>query len=87
VTSRLARQATPDSRGGFRLARRSVLPHLPMSSGRFETETEMLIQAGRTGHKIVSVPIRTIYETGRASHIHPLGDTGRFFRLVVRYWL
>jgi hypothetical protein len=44
----------------------------------------MLIQAGRAGHKIVSVPIRTIYE-GQQSHIHPLRDTARFFRLVARY--
>jgi glycosyltransferase involved in cell wall biosynthesis len=84
VTSRLARATIPDSQCGFRLIRRSVLPHLSLSSGRFETETEMLIQAGRAGHGIVSVPVRTIYEVGRASHIHPLRDTVRFFKLVWR---
>ncbi len=45
----------------------------------------MLIQAGRAGHRIVSVPVRTIYLAGRASHIRPLRDTIRFFKLVVRY--
>jgi glycosyltransferase involved in cell wall biosynthesis len=87
VTSRLARQTIPDSQCGFRLIRRLVLPDLELSSSHFETETEMLIQAGRAGHKIVSVPIRTIYgNADRASHIHPLRDTIRFFRLAAKYW-
>jgi glycosyltransferase involved in cell wall biosynthesis len=86
VTSRLAQQGIPDSQCGFRLVRRGVLPQLSLSSGRFETETEMLIQAGRAGHKIISVPVRTIYEAGRASHIHPLRDTVRFFKVVGRLW-
>jgi glycosyltransferase involved in cell wall biosynthesis len=87
MTSRLARQIIPDSQCGFRLIRRSVLPHLRLSSRHFETETETLIQAGRAGHKIVNVPIRTIYgDPTRASHIHPLRDTIRFFKLTAKYW-
>ena len=87
ITGRLARQRIPDSQCGYRLVRRSVLKDLQFSTARFETETEMLIQAGRAGHRIVSVPIRTIYGSeARASHIHPLRDTIRFFKLVGRYW-
>jgi glycosyltransferase involved in cell wall biosynthesis len=86
VTSRLAGQRIPDSQCGFRLLRRTVLKDLKPSTTRFETETEMLIQASRAGHKIVSVPIRTIYESGRTSRIHPWRDTVRFFRLVGKYW-
>jgi glycosyltransferase involved in cell wall biosynthesis len=86
ITGKLARQRIPDSQCGFRLLRRSVLADLKLSTARFETETEMLIQAGREGHKIVNVPIRTIYEAGRASHIHPLRDTIRFFKLAAKYW-
>jgi glycosyltransferase involved in cell wall biosynthesis len=86
VTSRMIRQVIPDSQCGFRLIRRSVLPHLELGSSHFETETEVLIQAARAGHKIVNVPIRTIYGNAtRASHIHPLRDTIRFFRLVAKY--
>jgi glycosyltransferase involved in cell wall biosynthesis len=86
ITSKLARQPIPDSQCGYRLLRRSVLPSLNLSSGRFETETEMLIQAGRAGHQIVNVAVRTIYNSShRASHIHPLRDTLRFFRLVGKY--
>jgi len=86
VTGKLARQKIPDSQCGYRLLRRSVLKDLKFSTARFDTETEMLIQAGRAGHKIVTVPIRTIYEPGRASRIHPWHDTVRFFKLVGKYW-
>jgi glycosyltransferase involved in cell wall biosynthesis len=86
VTSKLAGQRIPDSQCGFRLLRRTILKDLKLSTARFETETEMLIQAGRAGHKIVSVPIRTIYEPGRTSRIHPCRDTVRFFSLVGKYW-
>ena len=47
VTSRLAGQRIPDSQCGFRLLRRTVLKDLRPSTARFETETEMLIQASR----------------------------------------
>ena len=86
VTGKLARQKIPDSQCGYRLVRRTVLKDLKFSTARFETETEMLIQAGRAGHRIANVPIRTIYEAGRASRIHPWRDTIRFFKLVGRYW-
>jgi len=87
VTSKLARQQISDSQCGYRLLRRDVLNDLRLSTARFETETEMLIQAGRAGHKIGSVPIRAIYgQEARASHIHPLRDTVRFFKLIGKYW-
>jgi glycosyltransferase involved in cell wall biosynthesis len=86
VTSRLAGQGIPDSQCGYRLLRRAVLPDLNLATRHFETETEMLIQAGRAGHQIVSIPIRTIYEPNRASRIHPWRDTLRFFGLVKKYW-
>jgi glycosyltransferase involved in cell wall biosynthesis len=86
LTGKLARQPIPDSQCGYRLVSRSVLADLKLSTRRFETETEMLIQAGRAGHKIASVPVRTIYEPGRVSRIHPWRDTARFFRLVAKYW-
>ena len=86
VTSRLAGQRIPDSQCGYRLLRRNVLEDLRLSTARFETETEMLIQAARAGHRIISIPIRTIYESGHTSHIHPVRDTLRFFTFVRKYW-
>lgn len=86
VTSQLAGQRIPDSQCGYRLLRREVLKDLRLSTARFETETEMLVQAARAGHRVVSIPIRTIYESGHTSHIHPFRDTIRFFTFVRRYW-
>jgi len=86
VTGKLARQRIADSQCGYRLLRRAVLKDFKFSTARFETETEMLIQAGRANHKIANVPIRTIYEAGRASRIRPGRDTVRFFKLLGKYW-
>jgi len=86
LTSKLARQPVSDSQCGYRLVARSVLGDLRLETSRFETETEMLIQAGRAGHRIASQPIQTIYLVGRVSHIHPLRDTARFFNLAKKYW-
>lgn len=86
LTGKLARQPVADSQCGYRLVRREVVADLKFSTARFETETEMLIQAGRAGHRITSVPVRTIYLAGRQSHIRPLRDTIRFLRMVARYW-
>ena len=86
VTGKLARQRVPDSQCGYRLVRRSVVPVLRFSTAHFETETEMLIQAGRAGYRIESLPIRTIYVAGRISRILPWRDSVRFCKLAWRYW-
>jgi glycosyltransferase involved in cell wall biosynthesis len=86
VTGRLARQPVPDSQCGYRLVHRAVLPALHLATSHFETETEMLIQAGRAGHRIASVPVKTIYFAGRSSRIRPWRDTLRFCQLAWRAW-
>ncbi len=84
VISHLAGQRIPDSQCGYRLLSRHILDKLKLQSHRFETETEMLIQAGRAGEQIVSVPIQTIYQPDRQSHIAPIRDALRFLRLLWR---
>ena len=86
LTGRLAQQRIPDSQCGFRLLRRTVVADLRLTTGGFETETEMLIQAARAGHKLASVPIRTIYREGRHSRIRPCRDAVRFIKLAARFW-
>ena len=85
LTGKLARQPIPDSQCGYRLVHRRVLPVLHLTSMRFEADTEMLIQVGRAGFKIISVPVRTIYE-GQPSHIRPWRDALRFVKLLRKYW-
>lgn len=82
VISRLARQRIHDSQCGFRFIRTSLLKDMELKTGRFETESEMLLEAARSGYRIDSVRVSTIYG-GEKSKINPLVDTIRFLRLVI----
>ncbi len=84
IVSGLTRQQIPDSQCGFRLIRAHVLAGMPLRAMRYEIETELLFRASTQRHKIVSVPIRTIY-TAHDSHIRPVRDAIRFLSLVVRH--
>ena len=54
---------------------------------RYDTESEILIKAGRLGGKIESIPVETIYGE-ETSSVNPFIDTLRFFRMVGRslFW-
>ena len=56
-------------------------------TSRYDTESEILIRAGRRGFSIGAIPIESIYTDG-ISHINPFVDTLRFIRLVWRslFW-
>jgi glycosyltransferase involved in cell wall biosynthesis len=83
IISRLARQQIPDSQCGFRLLRTEVLADLDLKTANYETESEMLLQAAAAGHRIESIPVRTIYNAA-PSRIHPVRDTWRFLKLALR---
>ncbi len=73
----------PDSQCGFRLIRSSVLKELNLSTIKYDTESEILIQAAKHGFKIVSVPVKSIYTHNR-SLINPIFDTFRFCNLILK---
>jgi hypothetical protein len=81
VVSRLAGTEIPDSQNGYRLFRAPCLEGLELRTTRYDTESEILVRLARRGYRIGSVPVSTIYGEEKSS-IHPLVDTGRFFRLV-----
>lgn len=81
VISLLARRRVPDSQNGYRLVRLSHFRKFPLTTSRYEIESEMIIRAGRAGGRIASVPVETIYGDEK-SFINPLVDTGRFLRMV-----
>jgi len=87
VVSLLARRRVPDSQNGYRLVRLAHFRKFPLTTSRYEIESEMIIRAGRAGGKIASVPVQTIYGDER-SFINPFVDTGRFLRMVGRsfFW-
>ena len=82
--SRVCGQQIPDTQCGFRMLHRDLIPDLLGGTNRFDYETEMLIVASRSGCRIDSVPITTVY-SDEVSSIHPMRDTIRFFKLMRRY--
>lgn len=82
-TSYLAGQRVPDSQSGYRAIKASVLRAVRPVSRRFEYESEFLVRAARQGFRIGQAPIPTLYNAP-GSHIHPVRDTMRFVRLVLR---
>lgn len=82
LISKITGQYIPDTQCGFRLIKKDLLQKLNLSTSKYETESEILIQAARLGFKIESVPVRTIY-SGQKSRINPCVDTLRFLRFII----
>ncbi|MEI6351706.1 MAG: glycosyltransferase family 2 protein [Verrucomicrobiota bacterium] len=82
--SRLCGQLIPDTQCGFRMIHREVIPSLFCESNSYDYETEMLLIASREGHRVVSVPVSTVYGTEQ-SKISPVRDGLRFAKLIARY--
>ncbi len=83
IISTICGQEIPDSQCGFRFIKGGVLNTIRLDCSQFEIESEVLIEASRKGYKIISLPIRTIYQ-GEKSRINPFIDTLRFFKFIFR---
>ncbi|TMQ49778.1 MAG: glycosyltransferase family 2 protein [Candidatus Eisenbacteria bacterium] len=70
-TSALAGRAVSDSQCGYRLYGRDVIARTPMTAGRYELETEIIVRAARLGFQLAEVTVPTVY-----------GDEQSQFRLV-----
>ena len=86
IVSAIIRQRIPDSQCGFRFIRRELLSQLPLRARRFEIDTELVLSTAARRWKIISVPIRSIYQNER-SHIRPIQDGWRFIVLIARHLL
>ena len=75
--------ACADFQSGYRLIRAEVLRQVDLETERYETESELLIKAGRLGFRIESLPIQTRYGD-EISHIKPLREIWLFTRLLLR---
>ena len=60
-TSALAGCTVSDSQCGFRLYGRNVILRTPMTAGRYELETEVIVRAARLGFRLVEVTVPTVY--------------------------
>lgn len=87
IVSMRARTKIPDSQNGYRLISTELFSRIKLETTRYDTESEILIRAGRMGARITSVPTKTIYGD-EVSSINPFVDTGRFMRMVLRsfFW-
>src|SRR5207247_5251002 len=82
--SRVCGQKIPDTQCGFRMVDRQLIPDLLGGGDRFDYDTEVLIIASRTGYRIESVPITTVY-SHQVSKIRQLRDSIRYSKLMWRY--
>ena len=87
MVSMLAKNKVHDVQVGYRLIRANIWKTLDIKAGRFDTEPEMVLRAGRSGYKLVEVPVETIYGD-EVSSIHPGRDTIRFLKMWFRnfFW-
>jgi len=77
-----------DSQSGFRIIKREVLENVPLKTNNFQTESEIIINAGRRGYKIGAIPIKIIYKGDESSKVNPFIDTIRFIKLGLwRFWI
>lgn len=81
-----AGQWVHDSQSGFRLYPSALLREAvsdeTLKHG-FVFESEILIEAGRNGYPVVSVPIASVYRHGaRASHFRPVADISLIVRMI-----
>jgi glycosyltransferase involved in cell wall biosynthesis len=81
LVSKKVGQHIPDTQCGYRLLKRAVIEKLSLTTSKYETETEILIQAAQAHCKIESIPIKTIYVREK-SNINPFLDTWRFIRFM-----
>jgi len=83
LISKISKQKIPDTQCGFRLIKKELLQKLKFTTWRFETESEILLQASYLRYKIESIPIKSIYQKEK-SRINPFLDTIRFFNFIWR---
>lgn len=86
IVSFLSHTSISDTQCGYRLIGRKILEHIRLTTSKFDTESEILIQSCRLGFPVLQVPIETIYGE-ESSKIRVVSDTLRFVYLVLRYIL
>jgi glycosyltransferase involved in cell wall biosynthesis len=79
----LAGQPVGDSQCGYRLYGRRLLERTPITPGRYEVESEVVVRAARLGFRLAQVAIPTVYGT-EESQIRTLRDVPRIIGVLAR---
>lgn len=82
IIARIAGMKVSDVQSGYRYLKSEALKKLELKTSNFDTEPEMILQAGWHKMKIINVPIKTIYHEDFTSYVNPVKDTIKFFKLV-----
>lgn len=82
----LAGQRVSDSQCGYRLYGRRLLERTPITPGRYEVESEVIVRAARLGFRLAEVPIPTVYGT-EESQISATRDVPRIVGVLGRLTL
>ena len=83
VGSALCEQKVPDFQSGYRLIKAEVLKAVQLETERYETESELLIKAGRLGFRIESTQIQAVYGN-EDSNVKLLREISLFTRLLIK---
>ncbi|HYM80794.1 MAG TPA: glycosyltransferase family 2 protein [Candidatus Limnocylindria bacterium] len=84
--SRLAGQQVSDSQCGFRLYRRTLIEATPVTPGRYEFESEVVVRAARLGFRLAEVEIPTVYGEEK-SQLSSVRDVPRIVGVLARLTL
>lgn len=82
AVGRIAGVPVADAQSGYRAGRREVFEAVTPQGDRYEFETEFLIGAVRSGFRVTSVPVPTMY--GPPSHFRAVRDSARVVRTIWR---
>lgn len=82
IISAVAGSKVSDVQSGFRYISSEVLKNIKLETGNFDTEPEIIIKSAWAGYNIKNIPISTIYHKNFISHVNPVTDTIKFFKLV-----
>lgn len=74
-----------DTQCGFRLYPLAVIDGMELRKDRYVTETEILVKAGDSGRRIVTVPVRAIYSAGTRTHFRRVPDVAAISVYVISY--
>jgi glycosyltransferase involved in cell wall biosynthesis len=85
-TTWLAGQQVSDSQSGYRFYGRRLLDATPVTPGRYEVETEIVVRAARLGFRLAEIEIPTVYGEA-ASHLSPFRDVPRIVSVLGRLTL
>lgn len=72
-----------DTQCGYRLLSQRAVRTIDIKKSNFEVDSEMLLEASFYGLKVSEVSVTSIYGDEHSSHIRPVRDTLRFFRLLI----